>query len=94
MISGQADEIDLVILDLGMPGIGGRRTLEGIKQRQPDLPVIIASGYSALEEADKAKVLGAEVYIQKPFRLAGMLEVVRKILDKNKPSAKHDAPRP
>ncbi len=77
-----AGKIDLVLLDLGMPGIGGRRTLEILKQRQPDLPVIIASGYSAMEEADKVKVLGAEAYIQKPFRLASMLELVRKVLDK------------
>lgn len=77
----KAGEIDLIVLDLGMPGIGGRRTLEIIKQRQPNLPVIIASGYSELEEGEKVISGGASGYIQKPFRLVEMLKLVRKVLD-------------
>lgn len=78
----QNGRIDLVLLDLGMPGMGGRRTLEMLKQSQPDLPVIIASGYSELEEGEKAMDSGAAAYIQKPFRLVEMLKLVRKILDR------------
>jgi two-component system cell cycle sensor histidine kinase/response regulator CckA len=72
---------DLVILDLGMPGMGGHRCLKELLDIEPGLKVLIASGYSA--EANVKDLLrdGAAGYIAKPFRRADLLSTVRSVLD-------------
>ncbi|UCE83964.1 MAG: PAS domain S-box protein [Deltaproteobacteria bacterium] len=75
-------EIDLVILDLIMPGIGGKRCLEELLEIDPQVRVVIASGYSfnvLTREAPKAGVSG---FINKPYDMRQMLKVVRGVLDK------------
>jgi len=76
----QAATIDLVILDLSMPGMGGRHCLRELKQRDPQVKVLIASGYAAgvLSEGD---IEGAAAgFIGKPYQLAELLAAVRTIL--------------
>jgi PAS domain S-box-containing protein len=75
-------DIDLVILDLGMPGIGGLKTLEGILKINPSAKVIIASGYSAGREVQKALAAGADDFIAKPFLLLELVQKVRAALDR------------
>jgi PAS domain S-box-containing protein len=75
-------EIDLVILDLIMPGMGGKRCLEELLEIDPQVRVVIASGYSfnvLTKEAPKAGVSG---FINKPYDMRQMLKVVRGVLDK------------
>ena len=74
-------EIDLVILDMIMPGMGGSRTFEQLKQINPDVRVVLSSGYS--KEGDARSVLenGGRDFLQKPFNMEKLLHVVRKILD-------------
>ena len=72
--------IDLVIMDLGMPGMGGRRALEEILRNDPQAKVIISSGYSSPSEFD-GKMNGAKAYIDKPFRLDNLLRLIRTVLD-------------
>ncbi len=75
-----AGEVALVILDLGMPGMGGQRCLEAILDQDPDQPVIVASGYSispALGELLKRPNLS---FIQKPYRFSELLHLMRTIL--------------
>ena len=79
--SGRAN-IDLVIMDLGMPGMGGRRCLEQLTGIKPDLPVLVASGYSGgRHERDIIKA-GAKGYINKPYSLSELLIQVRACLDR------------
>ncbi|ADK84010.1 multi-sensor hybrid histidine kinase [Desulfarculus baarsii DSM 2075] len=73
--------IDLVLLDLGMPGMGGRRALERLLALDQAAKVIIASGYAALDEKAVTIDKGALAYIQKPFRLVEMLRTIRRALD-------------
>jgi PAS domain S-box-containing protein len=75
-------EIDLVILDLIMPGMGGKRCLEELLEIDSQVRVVIASGYSfnvLTKEAPKAGVSG---FINKPYDMRQMLKVVRGVLDK------------
>ena len=75
------DQIDLVLLDLIMPGIDGRRCLEEILQINPAAKVAIASGYSINSPSRKAALDRAKGFINKPFGVKEMLKIVREILD-------------
>ena len=71
---------DLVILDLGLPGMGGIELLSHIRARSPDLPVLILS--SRDDEAGKVEALdlGADDYVTKPFGMAELLARMRNAL--------------
>ena len=60
-------EIDIVILDMMMPGVGGMETLRHIRGRWPDLPVVAISGYATLDIKRKCRELGASAWLEKPF---------------------------
>ena len=79
---GERGEIDLIILDLNMPGMGGHRCLEELLQIEPKAKVIIASGYSANRKAREAIKSGALGFITKPYHYTEILKSVRKAIDK------------
>ncbi len=63
-----------VILDLTIPGgLGGRETLEILRQRAPDLPILVASGYSMEESIAQYRQLGFSGVVPKPFRKHDLL---------------------
>jgi two-component system cell cycle sensor histidine kinase/response regulator CckA len=74
-------EIELIISDLIMPGIGGKKLLENILQIDPEAKVIIASGYNAAESAQMVKEWGAKDFISKPYEMNRMLRAVRNVLN-------------
>jgi len=75
-------EIDLVILDLGMPGMGGHQCLRELLQLNPDIKVIIASGYSPDALEDNLLGQGAGAFVGKPYQVENLLGAVRRILEK------------
>jgi PAS domain S-box-containing protein len=77
----QEDRIDLVILDLIMPGMGGRQCLKKILEINPQAKVVIASGYTIDGETARAKESGAKAFVSKPYNVQQMLKVVREVLD-------------
>jgi CheY-like chemotaxis protein len=72
---------DLVILDLGMPGMGGRKALGEMLALDPEAKVLIASGYSANGQVKASLQAGARGYVPKPFTRLDLLVAVRKALD-------------
>lgn len=76
------DKIDLVILDLIMPGIKGDKAFDLIREIQPAMPVILSSGYSLDGQANEVIQRGCNGFIQKPFNISELSQKVRKILDK------------
>ncbi|MHB9099373.1 MAG: ATP-binding protein [Syntrophales bacterium] len=74
-------EIALVILDLGMPGMGGHKCLQEIRTSNPSAKVLIASGYSMNGQVKKSLETGAAGYIGKPYQIHKLLQKVREILD-------------
>ncbi|MBI5521493.1 MAG: response regulator [Desulfarculus sp.] len=78
---GQDGQLDLVLMDLGMPGMGGHKALKEILAQDPRAKVIIASGYSAGGQVKESLESGAAGYVAKPFRRAELLGTVRKVLD-------------
>ncbi len=70
-------EYDIVITDLKMPEISGMEVLEYVKKSNPDIQVIIITGYSTIENAVESIKKGAFDYIPKPFTPEELLSVVR-----------------
>ncbi len=73
--------IDLIIMDMIMPGIGGGKALEAIWDIDPEAKVILSSGYSIDGEASKIMSQGCAAFIQKPFNLQALSRVIREALD-------------
>lgn len=74
-------DIDLVITDMKMPGMDGIELLESIKEKDPDLPVIMMTAYGTVEKAVEAMQKGAYNYILKPFENENLIIYVNKAIE-------------
>ncbi len=77
----EKDLIDLVIMDLGMPGMGGQKALEELKGIDPSLKIIIASGYLVNRQLQKWIKSSASGFIAKPYRFKDILKKIRAVMD-------------
>jgi PAS domain S-box-containing protein len=77
----QKDEIDLLILDMIMPGMGGGDTYDRLKKINPKVKVILASGYSLNGQAVGILDRGCRAFMQKPFGLMDLSVKIREVLD-------------
>jgi len=75
---------DIVITDLKMPGMDGMELLAKIKEKDPEIIVIMVTGYSTVQTAVQAMRMGALDYIPKPFTPEELIVVVEKALEKKK----------
>ncbi|MEN6318215.1 MAG: PAS domain S-box protein [Syntrophaceae bacterium] len=75
-------EIDLVILDMIMPGMSGRETFNHLKELNPDIRVILSSGYSIDGMAREIIEGGCKGFIQKPATVTELSHKIREVLDK------------
>ena len=73
---------DLVLLDIGMPGIGGIKSLQELMSVNSKVKVVIMSGYSENRNIEEAKKLGAKAFLQKPYHVTELLNTIRSVLDK------------
>ncbi len=76
----QQREFELIITDLKMPGMSGIEVLKSVRILQPDIPVILITGYASVDTAVDAMKNGASDYISKPFAPALLLEKVQNAL--------------
>jgi PAS domain S-box-containing protein len=76
----EGDRIDLVILDLGMPGMGGHKCLKSLLEINPEVKVIIASGYSVNGSVKETLDAGAVGFVGKPYKLSDMLNNIKEVL--------------
>ncbi len=74
------EAVDLVIIDMIMPHLGGRATFHALRAIDPDIPVLLASGYSLEGEAQGLLDAGAAGYLQKPFLQQDLIEAVARAL--------------
>jgi PAS domain S-box-containing protein len=77
------EEVDLVVLDLIMPRMGGQECLEELLRINPLAKVVLSSGYPARAHAKRAMDAGAKGFISKPFEINQMLGLIRGLLDAN-----------
>jgi two-component system, cell cycle sensor histidine kinase and response regulator CckA len=75
------NEIDLVILDMIMPGMSGGETLDRLREINAGIRVLLSSGYSNNGEAQKILDRGCRGFLQKPFRIASLSLKVREAIE-------------
>jgi PAS domain S-box-containing protein len=75
--------IDMVILDMIMPEMGGGETYDTLKEINPGIKVLLSSGYSIDGEATNILERGCNGFIQKPFYMSDLSKKIREILDKD-----------
>ena len=78
----KVEHIDLVILDMVMPGMNGRETLKKLMEIDKNVIVLLSSGYSINGEAKNILEIGCKGFIQKPFRIEELSHKIREVLDK------------
>jgi two-component system, cell cycle sensor histidine kinase and response regulator CckA len=76
-------EIDLVLTDVTMPGMSGYDLAEHLRAREPNLPVVLMSGYAEPPLATGSLAAGKTGYIQKPFQVDILVERLREVLEGN-----------
>jgi len=74
-------EIDLVLLDMIMPGISGGETFDLLREINPGIKVLLSSGYSITGQAHEILDRGCNGFLQKPFQLEHLSRKVREMLD-------------
>ena len=73
--------IDLLIMDLSMPGMGGSRCLREIKELDSSAQFIVASGYSPDVQAGVLAETGAQGFVAKPYQIEELLAAIRRVVD-------------
>ncbi len=76
-----ADEPDLVVLDVLMPGLGGLDVLDQIRKTDPQIKVILLTGRGSAEEDDQSVPLGAFDYLIKPVNIDDLIQKMRVALN-------------
>lgn len=76
------DEIDMVLLDMIMPAMGGGEVFDIIKEINPGIKVLLSSGYSSGGKANEILSRGCDGFIQKPFSMSELSEKIKEILGK------------
>ena len=79
----EKDKISLILLDLIMPVMDGRKCLAEILRIDPNAKVITTSGFRPSGPANWAMALGAKGFVQKPYDMRQLLTTIREILNKN-----------
>ncbi|MFH0957446.1 MAG: response regulator [Pseudomonadota bacterium] len=75
------EQISLVILDLLMPEMDGRRCLDALQYIAPNVKVLVATGHTTPGMGGELEQAGAKGFISKPFETSQLLEMIRKIID-------------
>ena len=81
-----AEQFDLVVLDLMLPGRSGLEVLQTLRQRRVDTPVLILTARDGVEDRVTGLDLGADDYLVKPFALPELLARIRALLRRGRPA--------
>jgi CheY-like chemotaxis protein len=73
--------VELVLLDIRLPGMDGVQMLKRVRETRQDLPIIMVTGYGSVDTAVKLMQLGADGYLSKPFSNRQLVETVEKVLE-------------
>ncbi len=76
------EAIGMILLDIKMPGKDGMSLLREVKEKWPNIPVIVMSGYATTETVEQVSRTEAATFIAKPFTPDELVEAVAKVLEK------------
>ncbi len=80
----ERNHVDVILLDLTMPGMSGEETLRELESRGNTVPVIVVTASSSVGSAVEAMKLGAREYIQKPFDVADLQFHIQRVLKEDR----------
>ncbi len=80
IVGRQEEDIDLVVLDLIMPGMPGGQVFDAIREIRPDMPILLSSGYSINGQAKDIMARGCNGFLQKPFNLSELSQKIDQVL--------------
>jgi two-component system OmpR family response regulator len=87
LIEEDARGVDLVVLDLMLPGMSGYAVCEALREKGNDVPVLMLSARTLVEDRIRGYDVGADQYLQKPFELEELLSMTRNLLARRTKSA-------
>jgi CheY-like chemotaxis protein len=76
LLRTHGDRIDLVILDLSMPGLGGVETLRRLREADPEVSVVLSSGFAEEEAVAQLRGMTLSGFLQKPYRMKDLVQAV------------------
>ena len=76
----QGASVQLIILDLKMPKVDGWSVLAFVKQQLPSIKVIVLTAYADLTNAIRAKKMGADDFLEKPYDIDEITHTIDKLL--------------
>jgi DNA-binding response OmpR family regulator len=83
---GVAEEFDLLVLDIGLPGLDGLEVCRRVRAAHPRIPILMLTAQSGELDIVEGLDAGADDYVPKPFRLAELLARVRALLRRTTPA--------
>ncbi|WP_321389758.1 PAS domain S-box protein [uncultured Desulfuromusa sp.] len=82
IITENPQRFDLMITDQTMPGMTGQELTQKVRELNPDMPIILSTGYSSKVAKEDIKKHGFSAYCPKPLRLGELSQAIRRLLDK------------
>ena len=82
----------LVLCDVMLPGRSGIEAVPALRERRPDLPIVLITGFATVGIADRAMAGGATAFLAKPFDETELLDLVRRVLGPKQAAVKEDGP--
>lgn len=76
----EQDDFDLVITDMRMPKMSGLDLLQKIKEKRPDMPVVVISGYALDEEGNDILSSQADGFLNKPFKMSDIEQLLSQVV--------------
>lgn len=76
------DEVGVVLLDMVMPHMTGKTVFHRIREMNPNAKIIISSGFSRDHDAEELLNCGAVAYVQKPYRLTELVDIINEVMGK------------
>jgi len=82
LFAAERGRYDLALLDIKLPDMDGMEILKILREKRPELCVIVMTGYSTMSNAVQAMKLGAADYLSKPFTDDELMDAVQKVFSK------------
>jgi two-component system OmpR family response regulator len=92
-LADPAAPVDLVVLDLMLPGMSGYAVCEAIRGQGNDVPVVMLTARTLVEDRIRGFDVGTDVYLQKPFDLDELISIVRNLLSRRGRDARQPSPK-
>ena len=73
-------DIDLILMDVRLPGLNGYELTKLVKEKHPNIPVIIQTAYAFQSDIEKAENAGCDAYLSKPIDKSKLIELIKGLI--------------